>query len=65
MVGVILTASSTDVTYCVYSVISPIQAVVILLWYYTWEIVDEDEWYKFTGESLIMVFSQVCTLVAI
>ena len=46
---------------CLYSVLSPLQAIGILLWYIIREIVDnEDEtWYKYSSASLIMVLTQV------
>ena len=45
------------------SVLTPLQAIGILLWYIILEIVDnEDEtWYKYSRGSLIMVLTQVMT----
>ena len=43
-----------------YSILIPLQATVILIWYIVNEITkDEEEWYKFSSTSLIMVLTQV------
>ena len=43
------------------SIVCPIQAFGILIWYIVYEIVenDDEKWYKFTRGSLLMVLSQV------
>jgi len=53
-------------SYCfLYSVLTPLQAIGILLWYVIREIVDnEDEtWYKYSRASLIMVLTQVMMVI--
>lgn len=45
------------------SILTPIQAIGILIWYIVSEIVDneEEKWYKYSRASLIMVLTQVTT----
>ena len=43
------------------SVLTPLQAIGILIWYVVREIIEneEEEWYKFSRASLLMVLAQV------
>lgn len=43
------------------SILTPIQAVGIIIWYIVNEIInnDEEKWYKYSRGSLIMVLTQV------
>ena len=49
------------VLYHIYSVLTPLQAFGILIWYFVNEITDkeEGEWYKFSATSLITVITEV------
>ena len=46
------------------SVITPLQAIGILIWYIVNEIInnEEEKWYKYSRASLIMVLTQVTSL---
>ena len=50
-----------------YSVLTPLQAIGILIWYIVNEITDneEGEWYRFSATSLITVLTEVSSYVAI
>ena len=50
-----------------YSLLIPLQATVILIWYIVNKITkdDKEEWYKFSSTSLIMVLTQVCMSLSI
>lgn len=49
------------VTVDICSILTPLQAIGILIWYVVREIVEneEEKWYKFSRASLIMVLTQV------
>ena len=44
-----------------YSILTPLQAIGILIWYIVREIIEneEEKWYKYSRASLIMVLTQV------
>ena len=44
-----------------FSILTPLQAVGILIWYIVREIIDneEEKWYRYSRASLIMVLTQV------
>ena len=48
----------------IYSVLTPLQAIGILIWYIVNEIInnEEEKWYKYSRASLIMVLTQVISL---
>ena len=51
----------------IHSVLTPLQAFGILIWYFVNEITDKEEgkWYKFSTTSLITVLTEVTIYVAI
>ena len=47
--------------YLIHSILTPLQAIGILIWYVVREIMEneEEKWYKYSRASLIMVITQV------
>ena len=47
-----------------YSILTPLQAIGILIWYIVREIIEneEEKWYRYSRASLIMVLTQVAII---
>ena len=51
-----------DFIFILYSILIPLQAIGILIWYVIDEIIkdEEEKWYGLSRTSLLMVLTQVC-----